>query len=803
MDSHISISIRSTLLVAVLCSLASASLAAPDGRLRVSHVAPVAPDTIGITITAGAIIYGDQVSYTKQADDRVERKGHTRWVFRKGRYLGSLIGNDETLIYTADRYVGDRLDSKWADSVGSYRITSRDDSKFGSPVAPTTVFRKTKPVDLGRCGPKHPWQFECASESVIYLRLSTQLKPGKSYTVTFRGKGLPAARFTWDLRELRSEAVHVSYIGFHPHDPAKVAFLSCWMGNGGPLHYGADLPFAVFERRTGRTVCRGKSTLSKGKGDRNEDAYKSNFNGTDVYELDFSKLTTEGEYVVAVKGVGCSYPFTIRQTVWRDAFATSTRGFYHQRSGIELGPPHTTFRRPRPFHPEDGVTVFASTCPIMMSGNGINYQGTDKNNFVNLVKSRTDEVLPNAWGGYMDAGDWDRRIQHLVVSRYLLELAELYPDVFADLSLNIPESNDGLPDIVSEALFNLDCYRRMQTSDGGIRGGIESSEHPRVGEGSWQESLTVMAYAPGVWASHWYAGVAARAALWLRDEKPDLAKIYEDSASRAMDYAEERFPDLPKAAGTRANDVNDTRNMAAAELFRLTGHPRYNDIFLETTAFTKPEMELFVWKKHDQRDNAWVYVRTSHPGTNQDVQAHCRQAIIAEADNRAAVCRKTGFRWTKYDWQPVSYGALAAPDGPSLVRAHVLTNRPKYLRALVLACQHGAGANPINMCYTTGIGPKYPLHPLHIDSRVTDQLPPPGLTVFGPLDVPRGKEQWGQKLANQVLFPTFEKWPTLEAYWDIFWYPAMCEFTVQNPMARNAYVWGYLAAVPRKAVQQQ
>ena len=36
--------------------------------------------------------------------------------------------------------------------------------------------------------------------------------------------------------------------------------------------------------------------------------------------------------------------------------------------------------------------------------------------------------------------------------------------------------------------------------------------------------------------------------------------------------------------------------------------------------------------------------------------------------------------------------------------------------------------------------------------------------------------------------------PTLEAYWDIFWYPAMCEFTVQSPMAPNAYVWGYLAA---------
>jgi endoglucanase len=790
--------IRALFCLAGVCGgLCGAFAAPPSGRLKVTHIAPVSPDTIAVTIAAGAIVYGDQVPYTKQPGDRVDREGHARWVFRKDRYFGSLVGEDETLIYTADRFVGDRLDGKWAGRVESYLIASRNDPSFSRPISPKAVFRKTKPTDLGRCGPRHPWQFECASESVVYLKLPTSLSAGKSYTVRFNGKRLAPTEFVWDQRVLRSEAVHISHIGFHPHDPAKVAFLSCWMGNGGPMSYGVGMPFAVFDRGTGRAVLKGKTVLSKGKDERNEDAYKSNFNGTDVYELDFSRLDVKGEYVVAVKGVGCSYPFKIHPSAWRDAFAVSARGFYHQRSGIELGPPYTTFRRPRPFHPRDGHRVFASTCPIMMSGNGINYTGADKDNFANLVKSKTDQAVPGAWGGYMDAGDWDRRIQHLVVSRYLLELGELHPGVFADLSLNIPESGDGLPDIVSEALFNLDCYRRMQTPDGGIRGGIESSAHPRVGEGSWQESLAVMAYAPGVWASHWYAGVAARAALWLRDDHVELSRTYEDSALRAMDFAEKHLPRLPRAAGKKANEVRDTRNMAAAELFRLTGDPRYNGIFLETTAFTKPGVELVVWQKHAQRDNAWVYVRTSHPEADQNVQSHCRQAIIAEADNRAAVSRRTGFRWIKYDWQPVTFGALAVPDGLSLVRAHALTGKPKYLKALVLGCQHAAGANPINICYTTGIGPKYPLHPLHIDSRVTDQLPPPGLTVFGPIDVARGKGQFGQRLANQVLFPAFEKWPTIEAFWDIFWYPAMCEFTVQGPMAPNAYVWGYLAAVPR------
>jgi len=98
----------------------------------------------------------------------------------------------------------------------------------------------------------------------------------------------------------------------------------------------------------------------------------------------------------------------------------------------------------------------------MNTGNGLNSEDT---NFGGLTRGKTDALVPDAWGGYMDAGDWDRRIQHLAVSLYLLELAELFPDYFSRVSLNLPESNDGLPDIVSEALFTLDCYRRMQTPE--------------------------------------------------------------------------------------------------------------------------------------------------------------------------------------------------------------------------------------------------------------------------------------------------------------------------------------------------
>jgi endoglucanase len=77
--------------------------------------------------------------------------------------------------------------------------------------------------------------------------------------------------------------------------------------------------------------------------------------------MEFGALDEEGEFVVVVDGIGRSYPFRIAREVWQRAVYVSGSGFYHQRSGIELGPPHTTFRRPRPFHPDDGLLIYQSS----------------------------------------------------------------------------------------------------------------------------------------------------------------------------------------------------------------------------------------------------------------------------------------------------------------------------------------------------------------------------------------------------------------------------------------------------------
>ncbi len=760
---------------------------------RIEPVGMVAPDIVGITILAGRAEYGRQVPYTKAAGDTVAESDIHRFVWRGGKVIGTLVGTTGELLCMMDAVVGERFDTKWADFPASFTITSGDDARYGKGQQPTAVYRKSKPADLAMIG---VYTFDSPTENVVYLKLAEPLEAGKSYVVTFNNSPLPAQTFTIDPDKLRSEAVHVNQIGFRPDDPAKVAFLSCWLGSGGGLAYKEGMAFAVLDDSTGLSVFEGVTTLSKAASDKTEDAYKKNYNGTDVYMMDFSAVSKPGRYRVCVKGIGCSYPFEIGADVWRKAFIVSARGFYHQRSGIALGPPYSTYTRPRPFHPDDGLKVYASKTPFIDTGNGLNKNDT---NFGNLVKGKTDEIVPNAWGGYMDAGDWDRRVQHLKASMLLLELAELFPDYFAAVSLNIPETGNGLQDIVNEALFNIDFFRRLQLPEGGVRGGIESSEHPRRGEASFQESLTVMAYAPDAFSSYMYAGVAARAARWLGPRFPDRAAIYRDSAIKAMQWAENDLPREEKEFLMGKNPaMRDVRSYAAAEMFALTGEAKWNKLFEETTLFQKPGVAVpWNWDSLDQADSAWVYVRTNKPGMNQQIKENCRAAVLAEGDARIASVERTAYHWAKHPYGPVVYGALSSPEYcVNAVRAHVLTGDAKYLRAVVLASQTGAGANPVNMCYTTGLGQKWPQHPLQLDHRITHQPPPAGITVGGPMDntIKDMKDIFIRQFAGTVVYPEVEKWPAMEGFWDVFWDPMVCEYTVHKPMAGNAYVWGYLAA---------
>ncbi len=762
---------------------------------RVLAAGLVAPDILGITIEDGTLIREGQIPYTAKQGDEIKlpnvdyRPANTPQLWRDKAFVGWLVDNRK-MLSCGDRLEGFLSGTEWLDQAASYKIEAAADPRFSQGGVPLQVFRKSVPQAAPRIVAQLEMTRTCSVRHTIYLRLDSPWLRGVEYRIRFPRDLPPLTLVLSD--ELESEAIHVTQIGFRPQDEPKVAFLSCWLGTGGALVQPSSVPFQVVDA-TGHEVLRGTGTITTRATDNESDPKQPrNLNLTDVVLLDFSGLRTPGEYRVRVPGVGSSYPIRISDDVWSKAFVHSMRAFYTQRSGVELLPRHAGFHRPRNMHPADGVTIYQSTCTLMDSNNGLNALGNDVDNFANLVKGATTQVVgAEAWGGYMDAGDWDRRIQHLKATRQHLDLLLEVGAPVEAVRLNIPESGNGRPDLLNEALWNLDFYRRLMTSEGGVRGGIESEEHPKAGEGSWQESWKLYAYAPDVWSSYQFAATAARCAHYAQARHPEVAEVYRTAALKAMDWAEVELARLPESylareskRGKVSEVLGKVRNLAAADLYRLTGDGRWNELFVRT--FLLRNEEAF-----------WVYLRTERERDPRRL-AQCREELLRLAQWILDEQQKVGFRWVRQ--QPAVenriWGLFSENSGAEqLVHAWRLTGEAQYRQGAVMAAMMGVGANPNNLTYTSGLGRNPMRNVFYHDTEMQGLEPPGGLTAFGPFNPANTHHAFLDQIKNlEVYFvPQFRAWPQAEFCLDTGRVHPIDEFTPNGTLGPVSYLWGSLA----------
>ena len=769
------------------CVLICIVLLVPCGRAgaatnaRLVSIGTVSPRHLALEISTGRIETFSQIPYEPREGDLIDDANYngTPVLVRAGQRLGTLVGRDRKLLKPYDRYEPSNLDVATLDDPAVFQIAVNG----APPASPVRVFRKSKPTA------KASGATDAFSQiHRLYLELPQPLRTGDTVRVTVSGEALPPMGYLHDSRVALSEAIHVNQIGYRPDDPFKSAFLSCWMGDGGGVTYEPAPVFHLLDAETGDPVFTATARLSRLAGEP-EDDRKRNYTLADVWQMDFSGFSRPGRYRLHVEGIGCSQPFVIEAQAWHTAFRTALRGIYHQRSGLALGPPHTGFVRPRDMHPDDGVVVRATRASILETRNG-GAAGTD--NFKAILAGATTEPVAQAWGGYHDAADWDRQTSHLEIARALLELLEIFPAA-AQIDLNIPESGNKIPDLLDEALWGIDFFARLQTSEGGVRGGIESAEHPRQGEGSWQESHQLYAYRPDAATSYQFCAAAIWAAHLLRPYDPARAQALVDRALRAFHWAEQRTPEAGLAP------VRDARNFAALHLFRLTGQKRWHDVFLATCVVRDASVPLSVWGQHNQTDAAFLYARMPAEGLDATLLLRVVQALAQNAQSHAAQIAKSGLRWSKTnDTAPISWGRVTKPDMINVLRLHALTRDPRLIALAGAASQFGLGANPSNLVFTTGLGSNPVRNVMHCDANALNVPVPDGMFMMGLYDVSilrPGEFKWILDPLREVVFPAIDTWPVLEATWDIGAWPQMNEF-VTPFIAQNAYVWGYLAFRP-------
>jgi endoglucanase len=490
--------------------------------------------------------------------------------------------------------------------------------------------------------------------------------------------------------------------------------------------------------------------------------HQANRAGTFVFALDFSAWTPKanGRFRIHVPGLGVSDPFEIRDDVWLRAGRTSVGGLYNHRSGIPLDG-RFGFTRPTSFRPGPQMTVYLSRLPLPWTSNAP-YTGFITADVGGQPPWIKDEVAPDTyWGGYMDAGDWDRRIDHIDVSFLLLDVYESAPDLWRATPLGVPKSSelldrdlyagtDGLPDILHEAIWTLEFFRRLQLPDGSVRGGIESVSHPLLGEPSYLEHLTVFAYAPDHLSSYRYAGGAARLAGVLeRAGQPRLAEVFRTSALAAWRAAERINADpnahfaearaLAETSGALAGTpwevqskrlyqaATDQRIAAAGSLFRLAGEDEHRTIF-ETAWARNRTLDGHA------ADGAWDYLHARHPSANRELQDRIARLFVKSARSIAAAQHAAAYPNMKHPFAPLGWGQGLAPDynqAQMFIRAHQINKDPDLLRTMQVASAQILGANQVGLSFTTGLGYRTIRHPLHEDHRAMGVKVPDGITIFG------------------------------------------------------------------------
>ncbi len=170
------------------------------------------------------------------------------------------------------------------------------------------------------------------------------------------------------------------------------------------------------------------------------DSSSATGSGDKTWWITFSSLKTPGTYVIVDKTNHVrSYGFRVADDVYANALKAALKMLYYQRSGI------------------------AKEAKYAGAGwaDGTSFPG-DKTCLSYTTQSNPQDVS----GGWFDAGDYNKYTSW--AAGYIILLLRAYienPAAFDD-AVNIPESNNGVPDILDEAMWEIDFLKRMQDGAG-------------------------------------------------------------------------------------------------------------------------------------------------------------------------------------------------------------------------------------------------------------------------------------------------------------------------------------------------
>jgi endoglucanase len=711
------------------------------------------------------------------------------------------------------------LDTAAACRAEAWTVVCPEDPSFAQAPHPLGVGRKSKGTDFAwmvqgwdpannRAVNKDP---DHAKDHWLYLELPQALSSGKTYTIRAEGiPGLPPLVLAYSAQKSRSEAVHVNLMGYVPDSPSKFAYVYHWAGDRGSvdLSFLKGKPFRLIDQKTGKAAFSGevrfRAPANQQETGQLKDTPNGNFLCAEVWDCDFSSFATPGSYVVAVEGVGCSFPFRIDADAYREAFRVTCRGLYHNRSGIALKQPFTDFERPAPHNPRL-TPGFAGklfyTTSRWMDWRNADFDPADRPQIEAGLKGPID-----VWGWYQDAGDWDSYPTHTTVATTLCFAFETAPGNFSDGDLNLPESGNGIPDILDEAAWlPRFCFRLRHElikkgwgsggvglrvcgdhfggdtrKDGTTQASYEDTERKWIVSG--EDSVSTFRY----------AATAAHLAWCLQSAKLGDPEKVDWRAEAKESYAWA----LAHTAAGDEKAVQESRCHAAAQLFRLTGSGDYEAQFEKDTAGFNPGEAL----SQDRAFGPWAYLLGGKG--KPELLRRIRDLVLARCESVALkTSERRALRWGGDFYMPMLVGQQTTPWILEGVIGHALTKQSDpararaYRGAVVTTCDYFLGTNALNQTWVTGLGVRHVEGVFHMDAWYNGKpTPHPGVIPYGPWQKMKdqGMGPWDSDWANKTVHPAIDQWPGNERWFDNRNCPLSAEFTIHQNTCYAAAAFGWL-----------
>ena len=408
--------------------------------------------------------------------------------------------------------------------------------------------------------------------------------------------------------------------------------------------------------------------------------------GEKTTKADFSDMTEEGDFYIKVGSI-ISPTFRISKNPFSEIKDDVLKSFYYARCGQALDDAHAGDFSRDECHMSKPSVISEITRKIDVSG------------------------------GWHDSGDYGKYIVSAANALAILFYSYFFGAASFNRNINIPESENEMPDILNQCKYELDWLLKMQDKDGGVFSKVASLEMAETVMPA-DDTQEQFIFDKSCDATLSFCAVAARASGIY--EKYD--KVYSDRLKNASIMAwiwaaDQGLSDDGKRRSAGIDDnkyycekIEDKIFWAASELYTLFGEQPFHETM--TKLYDTVDTTTFYWNASGGF-GALSYIFNNRP--KDDVMLDVlKTSFVYRADNLVSMSKHSGYS-TALAANKYVYGSNMdiCISGITLIAANRIHNNEEYIKIALEELNYILGKNPMGICYITGYGEYHVQHPHH------------------------------------------------------------------------------------------